>query len=209
VNPLHFGFDASIKPYPYDRKRAKKLLAEAGYPNGFEMTLNTYSGTITQHGPDGRRRHRLPGQGGHQSSSGAISRTWACGPRPARRGKLEGLQYYSWGSNSIFDADAIMYALAYSKEPLSIRKDAVLDQLLDEGRTQIDPRKRQEGLRQGPEAHAREVLTGSPSTSSTPSRESTRSSTTRRAATNDAGCIPPPGRIEQEQRGWGAGGQRP
>jgi peptide/nickel transport system substrate-binding protein len=35
------GFDPSLnKRLPYDANAAKKLLAEAGYPNGFEVTLN-------------------------------------------------------------------------------------------------------------------------------------------------------------------------
>jgi len=37
------GVDQSIKPYPYDPEKAKKLLAEAGYGDGFE--LNLYSPT--------------------------------------------------------------------------------------------------------------------------------------------------------------------
>ncbi len=39
------GYDASVKPDPYDPAEAKKLLAEAGYPNGFALTL---------HGPNDR-----------------------------------------------------------------------------------------------------------------------------------------------------------
>jgi len=39
-----FGYDDTIKPYPYDPARAKQLLAEAGYPNGFKIPLITRQG---------------------------------------------------------------------------------------------------------------------------------------------------------------------
>jgi peptide/nickel transport system substrate-binding protein len=39
------GYDPSVKPDPYDPAQAKKLLAEAGFPNGFGLTL---------HGPNDR-----------------------------------------------------------------------------------------------------------------------------------------------------------
>ncbi len=45
LTSLHFGYDASLKPIKQDLARSKKLLGEAGYPNGFELVLN---------GPQGR-----------------------------------------------------------------------------------------------------------------------------------------------------------
>jgi peptide/nickel transport system substrate-binding protein len=45
LTPLHFGFDPALKPVKQDLARTKKLLAEAGFPNGIDIVLN---------GPQGR-----------------------------------------------------------------------------------------------------------------------------------------------------------
>ena len=44
LSPITMGHDPSIEPDPYDPKRARQLLKEAGYPNGFKTFINT---TIT------------------------------------------------------------------------------------------------------------------------------------------------------------------
>ena len=45
LTSLHFGYDPSLKPIKQDLAKTKKLLADAGFPNGVDIVLN---------GPQGR-----------------------------------------------------------------------------------------------------------------------------------------------------------
>ncbi|MBX8828129.1 ABC transporter substrate-binding protein, partial [Ochrobactrum sp. SFR4] len=46
-----FGYDTDTKDIPFDAKKAKELLTEAGYPDGFKMTIHAPSDRYPQ-GPE-------------------------------------------------------------------------------------------------------------------------------------------------------------
>lgn len=44
VGAMYFGYNERLKPYPFDPDRARQLLREAGYADGFALTLHAPNG---------------------------------------------------------------------------------------------------------------------------------------------------------------------
>jgi peptide/nickel transport system substrate-binding protein len=144
VNPMAFGFDPGIKPYTQDVERAKKLLAEAGYPNGLDFNF--------LNGP------AIVEPGLRQTTDALVADFAKAGLRAKQRligeinayvtqvkdGKAGPMFDWSWGYYSVFDADAILYDVLKCNEHYSYYCNKALDELIQAGRSTLDPKKRQD-----------------------------------------------------------------
>ncbi|HET7875487.1 MAG TPA: ABC transporter substrate-binding protein [Methylomirabilota bacterium] len=142
-SPLAFGTDLSIKPHAFDSERAKKLLAEAGFANGFDITLTTYAGSIVNVEQVAQAAMGYLGRVGirvkprHFADVGQYLAQF-------RGSKLDGITMASWGYNSVFDSDAIYYIHFHTGEPYAYNTAKEMDQWLEEARGTLDQKKRRE-----------------------------------------------------------------
>jgi peptide/nickel transport system substrate-binding protein len=144
INPMAFGFDPNLKPYRQDLAAAKKLLADAGYPNGFEVRFRT--GTqIVEPGVLQTNEAIVAdlakvGIRAQQNYLGEI------GPyvNQVKEGKAGPMFNWSWGYYSVFDADAILYDVFHCDQVYSYYCNKELDALTDAGRSTLDQKKRGE-----------------------------------------------------------------
>jgi peptide/nickel transport system substrate-binding protein len=143
VQPLAFGFDPEVKPYAYDPKKAKELLAQAGYPNGVDITLHT--GDVAN-----RPLFEAICQMLTEVGIRTTPKMWDPGPAWNKffqtDGKATSGYYGTWGNYSVFDADAVLHPL-YHTEPGGwvgkwYARVEGLDKLIDEGRSSVDQPKR-------------------------------------------------------------------
>jgi peptide/nickel transport system substrate-binding protein len=144
VNPMAFGYDPSIKPYKQDVAQAKKLLAEAGFPNGLEVgflrgptnvepgVVQTSDAIVADLVKAGiRTKQRTIGE------TGPFTNT-------VRDNKADPMFEWSWGYYSVFDADAILYDVMTCNQPYSYYCNKAFDDLVIQGRSTLDAKKRTE-----------------------------------------------------------------
>ena len=144
VNPMAFGFDPSLKPYKQDQAQARKLLAEAGYPNGFEVGFLQTSPQVEPALPQTSEAITADlTKVGIRTKKRYIGDT---GPfvNQVRDNKADPMFEWSWGYYSVFDADAILYDVMTCGQAYSYYCNKALDDLVIQGRSTLDAKKRTE-----------------------------------------------------------------
>ena len=144
VNPMAFGWDPSLKPYKQDLARAKKLMAEAGYPNGVDIVFNEGPPTV-----EPALQQTNDAILADMTKAGFRVKRIYTGDNTvrvarAKEGKLGPMFDWSWGYYSVFDADAILYDIFKCGEFYAYYCNKELDDLIISGRSTLDQKKRAE-----------------------------------------------------------------
>jgi peptide/nickel transport system substrate-binding protein len=139
---MHFGFDPALKPAKQDLARTKKLLAEAGFPNGVEINFN---------GPQGRYvrdKEVAEAVAGQLTKAGIKTnlRTYEFVNylnNMVYVHKAGPLWLIGWGQG-MMDAEGIYVPLFRSGSLLCNYMNADLDGMVDEAQRTMDEKKRLE-----------------------------------------------------------------
>jgi peptide/nickel transport system substrate-binding protein len=143
VNPKHFGFDPTIEAHEYDPDLAKSLLAEAGYPDGFDVKFKTGSQLMPNASQVEQAMQRDWAAVGINVEFDVIA-DGAVSSQMTNEGKNPPMTNTSWGSYSVFDTDGIYWDMLHSTSIFSYYENTEFDKLIDEARSVMEPEKRKE-----------------------------------------------------------------
>ena len=139
VHPAAFGYDPSVTGYSFDPKKARELLAQAGYPNGVDIQLHSSS-------IEWRAVFEAIGQMLTEVGIRTNLKMWDPGPAWNKffqgDGKATHGYFGNWGYYSVFDADAVLHPFYHTEPGGWVGKHYTriegLDQLIDQARSTVD-----------------------------------------------------------------------
>lgn len=149
--PEFFGGDANRKPESHDPEGAKKLLAEAGYPNGFELVLGSPNDRYVNDEKIAQAVAQMLTRVGIKTSVDAVTASQFF----SRRNKYEFSVYLAgWGSGT-GEMSSPLAALVATPDKAKGRggtnaarySNPKMDALLDEALATVDDEKREDLLR--------------------------------------------------------------
>ena len=149
VAPWHVGFDPDLKPYPYDPDKAKSLMSQAGFPNGFDLNINYIQGRYLKDKEVAEAIAQELSKVGIRTKPNLFDAALMTQEDNAQH--LDGLIFASWG-NWIFDADNQLYTRWHTsvrdmanggklQSSLSY-SNPEFDKLVEQARIELDTAKR-------------------------------------------------------------------
>jgi peptide/nickel transport system substrate-binding protein len=142
INPMAFGADPSMPDPGYNLEKAKALMKEAGYEDGFTTSAWVVAAEYqkaTEAAASYLEKINIkldikPYVGRY----GEFAKIW-------KAGKADGIATMGWGSYNIFDADAIWsYFFMMPEAPFNYTEDKELSDMLHAARSTLDQAKRKE-----------------------------------------------------------------
>ncbi|MCA9331295.1 hypothetical protein KC957_04535, partial [Candidatus Saccharibacteria bacterium] len=141
------GYSADFQPYPYDPQRARELLAEAGYPDGFDIRFMTSDGIINKGVEVAEALGAMLGEVGIRTEilpvALQVMRDMYIGNPDPAGGNVEPLFMFNYGAPTP-DATSPLRALIQTGGIETFMHDEEFDALIDAYGSEMDPSARAE-----------------------------------------------------------------
>jgi len=145
LGPGQYGYDPTLKPkLNYDPEKAKKLLAQAGFPNGIDAELQTPVGRYTL--DKQLTEAMIPMLNAVGIRAKLATPEWATLWANVQKGTVP---FYYMGRGSVQDPSAALHQYFHTGETPRIGySNPKVDELLDKEQQEFDPKKRRQYLSQ-------------------------------------------------------------